>query len=114
MESWHMKWQVILNDNFYDTHMKKIKISALLLAAGYGSRLRPLTYKVPKCMVKIGNQPILERWLTELEKVGCGKAIINTHYLREQVDAYLGQRSKSKLKIMTTYEKELLGTAGTL
>ena len=50
--------------------MKK-PIRALLLSGGYGTRLRPLTYKVPKCLVTIGGKNLIERWLTILENIDC-------------------------------------------
>ena len=87
---------------------------ALLLAAGMGTRLRPLTNSIPKCLVKIGGKPILEIWLENLSKAGCEEVIINTHYLSEKVEEYLEGRKFGDMKIITTYEPKLLGTAGTL
>tara|TARA_B100002051_G_scaffold233843_1_gene233307 strand:+ start:11519 stop:12250 length:732 start_codon:yes stop_codon:yes gene_type:complete len=90
------------------------KIKGLLLSGGYGSRLRPLTEKVPKCLVHVGGQPVLERWLTALENIDCMQAIVNTHYLAEQVNDYLKLRGNSIFPISQEYERHLLGTAGTL
>ena len=87
---------------------------ALLLAAGMGTRLRPLTNSIPKCLVKIGGKPILEIWLENLSKAGCEEVIINTHYLSEKVEEYLEGKKFGDMKIITTYEPKLLGTAGTL
>ena len=89
-------------------------INALLLAAGYGTRLRPLTLSTPKCLVDVGGVPLLERWLQSLEKCNCSKALINTHYLSEQVDAFLGKRQETEMEIQVSNEPELLGTAGTI
>ena len=89
-------------------------IRALLLAAGFGTRLRPLTLTTPKCLVQIGGQPLLERWLQSLEACFCSNALVNTHYLSDQVHAFLAERPESKMSIQSTYEPELLGTAGTL
>ena len=89
-------------------------IRALLLAAGLGTRLRPLTLTTPKCLVPIGGQTLLERWLQNLEACGCSDAIVNTHYLADQVLALLEKSTKWKMNIQSTYETELLGTAGTL
>ena len=61
------------------------KIKALLLSAGLGTRLRPLTFDTPKCLVEINNKPIIDYWLESLEKVGCDSAIINTHHLHKKV-----------------------------
>ena len=90
------------------------KIKALLLSAGLGTRLRPLTLDVPKCLVEIDNKPILEHWLRSLEKAGCDSTIINTHYLHQKVSSYLKNRKNNKMTIKAIFEKELLGTAGTL
>ena len=89
-------------------------IRALLLAAGFGTRLRPLTLTTPKCLVPIGGKPLLERWLENLEACDCSDALVNTHYLADQVHAFLAERPKRTMNIQSTYEPELLGTAGTL
>ena len=89
-------------------------IRALLLAAGFGTRLKPLTLTTPKCLVPIGGQPLLERWLQSLEACGCSDALVNTHYLADQVDAFLEERPKGTMHVQSVYEPELLGTAGTL
>ena len=88
-------------------------LRALLLAAGLGTRLRPLTMHTPKCLVPINGEPLLGRWLRNLEQVGCEAVLVNTHYLAEQVTAYL-QSWNSTIAIQNVYEHELLGTAGTL
>lgn len=90
------------------------KIKALLLSAGLGTRLRPLTNKTPKCLIEINNKPILDYWLDSLERVGCELTIINTHYLHEKVSYFLKNRKNKKMIIKEIYEEKLLGTAGTL
>ena len=87
---------------------------ALLLAAGMGTRLRPVTKKIPKCLVEIGKKPILGIWLENLYKAGCEEVIINTHYLSDKVEEYLKDKEFGNMKIITSYEPKLLGTAGTL
>tara|TARA_B100001989_G_scaffold76128_1_gene52366 strand:+ start:2519 stop:3232 length:714 start_codon:yes stop_codon:yes gene_type:complete len=91
-----------------------MKIKALLLSAGFGTRLKPITNKIPKCLVRINNIPILEHWLVKLEKLGIDEVLINKHYLAEQVEEFLKERAKSNLKITQVYEEYLFGTAGTL
>ena len=91
-----------------------IEYRALLLAAGLGTRLKPFTDSKPKCLIDIGGKPLLEYWLESLENSNCQEVLINTHYLSEQVFDFLQKRPKTKMKIKTTYEKDLLGTAGTL
>ena len=92
----------------------KQPIRALLLAAGFGTRLRPLTKTTPKCLMSIAGQPLLGHWLKNLEACGCTDALINTHYLAEQVHEYLNKRPKGGMGIHSIYETKLLGTAGTL
>ena len=87
---------------------------ALLLAAGIGSRLRPITDSVPKCLVPIHGRPLLDYWLDLLFREPLiERALINTHYLSEQVDAHLA-KSKWRDRIDVVYEPELLGTGGTI
>ena len=89
-------------------------LRALLLAAGLGTRLRPLTLHTPKCLVRIGGEPLLGRWLRQLEQLGCEAVLVNTHYLAEQVEAYLQSWQSSTMGVHTMHEPELLGTAATL
>lgn len=89
-------------------------IKALLLAAGFGTRLHPITLTCPKCLVEVKSKPIIEHWLQALEAIKCQKVIVNTHYLNEKVETYLANREKSSMEIQAFYEKELLGTGGTL
>jgi len=94
--------------------MYKKPIRALLLAAGFGTRLRPLTLKTPKCLIEINNKPILQDWLEKLERINTQKVLINTHYLHNQVDAFLKTKLKIKIDLEQSFEETLLGTAGTL
>ena len=93
--------------------MKK-KIRALLLSAGFGTRLRPLTYKIPKCLVEINGESLLVNWLKKLENIGCDEVLINTHYRSSQVNKVIEKWNQKKLKVRTVFEEKLLGTAGTL
>lgn len=86
---------------------------ALLLAAGIGSRLRPLTEKTPKCLLPVCGKPILGWWLDRLERHGVEEVVVNTHYLADQVARYLDAR-RGGLRIHISEEPELLGSAGTL
>ena len=86
---------------------------ALLLAAGLGTRLKPITNNIPKCLVPIGGKPLLQIWLEKLEKAGVKKFLINTHYLHEQVESFIF-KSRFKNSVELYWEKKLKGTAGTL
>ena len=88
-------------------------MKALLLAAGLGTRLRPVTNTIPKCLVPINGKPLLEYWLDNLSKVGINEFLINTSYLANQVEEYVSN-SKYKDQITLVYEDELLNTGGTL
>ena len=97
-----------------------MSLNILLLAAGMGSRLKPFTNTVPKCMVPILGRPLLDFWIELLctqkieEPIGpLGKIFINTHYLSQPVVDYI-TASPHLDKLCTHHEAELLGTAGTL
>ena len=86
---------------------------AILLAAGFGTRLRPITDIVPKCLVNINGKPLLDIWLEKLFGAGVERVLINTHYLSKIVEDFVNQ-SEYKSKIDLLHEPVLLGTAGTL
>ena len=86
---------------------------ALLLAAGLGTRLRPITNTIPKCLVPISGTPLLQIWLERLTEADIESFLINTHYLSDQVKAFVEESSFRK-KIQLVHENNLLGTAGTL
>lgn len=86
---------------------------AILLAAGFGSRLRPLTDTLPKCLVPIGGRPLLGIWLDRLANAGMGPFLVNTHYLAQQVKDFVDSTALRD-HVTLAHERELLGTAGTL
>lgn len=92
------------------------RMKALLLAAGLGTRLRPLTLQTPKCLLPVGGKPLLAYHLEALQHIGITDVLINTHYLHEQVDVFVGryQEVHPDMRVTTVYEPELLGSAGTL
>ena len=90
---------------------------ALLLAAGEGTRLRPLTLNTPKCLVPVLGRPLLGYWLELLSRgPSPGHVWVNTSYLASQVRDFLkvSQPTYPQLSIRSTFESQLLGTAGTL
>jgi NDP-sugar pyrophosphorylase family protein len=89
-------------------------MKALILSAGLGTRLRPLTNKVPKVMIKVGGKPILWYHVQLLKKYGIKDIWINLHHLPDVITNYFGDGSKFGVKISYSYEKELLGTSGAL
>ena len=86
---------------------------ALLLAGGLGTRLRPLTDRLPKCLVPIHGVPLLDYWLNLLLPGGIDQVLINTHYLAEQVVDHVAA-SRWRHRITLCHEASLLGTAGTI
>ena len=88
-------------------------MKAILLAAGFGKRLGKLTEKVPKCLMTVGGETMLNHWLLKLNRLGVERFFINTHYLAEQVEAYISKHPLKK-KITLLHEPELLGTGRTI
>lgn len=85
---------------------------AMILAAGYGTRLRPLTNKRPKCLTPVMNQPLLGLWLGRLASWGVERAVVNTHHLAGQVQAYLREQTPQELEVAISHEPRILGTGG--
>jgi len=86
---------------------------ALLLAAGMGTRLRPITDSVPKCLVPIHGRPLLDYWLALLFAAGFEGVLINTHWLAEAVRIHVAA-SRWRSSITVVHEPQLLGTGGTV
>lgn len=86
---------------------------ALLLAAGLGTRLRPLTLTVTKCLVPIHGKPLLDYWLEHLFDAGIERVLVNTHWLAETVVAHIAS-SPYRDRVDLVHEPELLGTGGTV
>jgi len=84
----------------------------MLLAAGLGARLRPLTDTVSKCMIPIAGKPLLEHNIDILRSYGVADLMINLHHLPETVMNHFGDGSGLDIRINYSVEPELLGTAG--
>lgn len=92
-----------------------VKTRALILAGGIGSRLRPLTETVPKCLVPVDGKPLLDYWLDALESIGVKEVLLNTHHLAARVQDHILQSNNVRnLKITESFEPKLLGSAGTI
>lgn len=91
-------------------------MKALLLAAGLGTRLQPLTLNVPKPLLPVGKKPLLAYHCDALRMAGVTELLINTHHLPEQIEHFIAdyQQAHPEMKITVTYEETLLGSAGTL
>jgi mannose-1-phosphate guanylyltransferase len=88
-------------------------VKAFLLAAGLGTRLRPITDTTPKCMLVIDDRPLLNIWLDAFAAAGVDEVLVNLHHLPEVVSCYLAARAGPP-SVRTSFEPELLGSAGTL
>jgi len=89
-------------------------LKAVILAAGIGSRLRPLTDTCPKPMLPIAGRPLLARTLDWLRAYGVGEVALNLHHLPDLVRTDLGDGSQWGMTLRYSYEPELLGTSGAL
>ena len=87
-------------------------MKAMILAAGFGTRLRPLTDKVPKPMVPILNRPILEHTIHLLRTHGIHDIVVNLHHLPEMIKAHFGDGKDFGVQLHWSHEPEILGTAG--
>jgi mannose-1-phosphate guanylyltransferase len=88
-------------------------MKAFLLAAGVGSRLRPITDTIPKCMLVIDDRPLLDIWLDAFDHAGIDEILVNLHHLPDVVRDYITARPGPPT-VHTVFEPELLGSAGTL
>lgn len=86
----------------------------MLLGAGDGARLRPLTENCPKPMLPLGGRPLIEYTIRQLVRVGVRDAVINLWHRPEAVIDYFGDGSNFGLRLRYSVETELLGTAGGL
>lgn len=91
-------------------------MKAFLLAAGIGSRLKPITDTVPKCLVEIAGHPMLDWWGKLFKENYIQEVLVNTHYLHGKVHDYIETFNKKELGITFTefYEPNLLGSGGTV
>ena len=85
---------------------------AMVMAAGLGTRLRPLTDHLPKPMVPVANRPVLEHLFRRLTRSGVDAAIVNLHYHADAIRSYFGDGTHMGLPLQYSHEEELLGTAG--
>jgi mannose-1-phosphate guanylyltransferase len=87
-------------------------MKAMVMAAGLGTRLRPLTYEIPKPLVPVANRPIMEHILALLGRNGLGEVIANLHWFPDTIRNRFGDGSGFGTELTYSYEEELLGTAG--
>lgn len=88
-------------------------MKTFLLAGGLGTRLRPITNRIPKCLVPVNDIPLLNYWISLFEKHKIHDILINIHHLPEKVDKFLNNYNGS-LKFTRIYEGKLAGSLGTI
>ena len=89
-------------------------MNAVVLAAGLGTRLRPLTYRVPKALLPVLNRPLLGLLLAQLKAAGFIQVAVNTHHLAPLVHRFLEEEGALGLDLKVSHEPEILGTGGGL
>jgi N-acetyl-alpha-D-muramate 1-phosphate uridylyltransferase len=85
--------------------------TAMVLAAGLGKRMRPITDTIPKPLVKIGGRTMLDQALDRLDEAGIERAVVNVHHLPEQIEKHLEGRVKPRI-VISDERAELLETGG--
>ena len=85
---------------------------AMVLCAGRGDRMRPLTRYTPKPLLSVAGEPLLNRHLSAIARTGITDVVINLHHLGEQIRSHVGDGSRFGLAVSYTMEPRLLETAG--
>ncbi|WP_247712192.1 nucleotidyltransferase family protein [Qipengyuania qiaonensis] len=83
----------------------------MLMAAGLGKRMRPLTATTPKPLVRVAGKPLIDRALDRLDEAGVARAIVNVHYLADAIEAHIGSRQAPKVTFSDERD-QLLETGG--
>ena len=89
-----------------------LPVEAVIMAGGFGRRLRPLTDNVPKPMLPIGGKPLMERTIRNLRHAGVRRINVTTHYLPEKITQHFGDGSDFDVELNYVAEDQPLGTAG--
>jgi len=89
-------------------------MKALVLSAGYGERLRPLTNTIPKPLLEVGGRPLIEYALLMIKSAGITEVAINVHHLAQRIEGALGDGRSRGLSITYSPEAVLMGTGGPL
>lgn len=87
-------------------------MKAMILAAGFGERLRPLTETTPKPLLKVGDKPLIQYHIERLAKAGVRELVINTSWLGDQVESFVGDGSRFGVHVQFSREDEPLETGG--
>jgi MurNAc alpha-1-phosphate uridylyltransferase len=88
--------------------------TAMVLAAGLGTRMRPLTDDRPKALVKVAGQPLIDHMLARLSEAGVTKAVVNVHAFADRLEAHLLARTEAPTILISDERTEVLETGGGL
>lgn len=88
-------------------------MKAMILAAGFGTRLKPLTLNTPKALIKYKDIPLIEHQILKLQEAGVNFIVVNLHHFAEQIEEYLKNRN-FEIEIATIFEPSILGTGGAI
>ena len=83
----------------------------MVMAAGLGKRMRPLTASQPKPLVRVAGKPLIDYALDSLQAAGVGRVVVNVHYLADALEAHLGDRSAPAV-VISDERDQLLETGG--
>ncbi len=99
-----------------DNNLKKTNYQALILSAGYGKRMLPLTLLTPKPLINLLGKPIITYSLKQLENNNISSCFINSHHLSDKIELFVAEylKKNSLINIHTSYEKEILDTGGAI
>jgi dTDP-glucose pyrophosphorylase len=97
-----------------DKKTEELPVQAVIMAGGFGTRLRPFTDNMPKPMLPIGGRPLMERTIERLHRSGINRINITTHYLPEKIIQHFGTGKRFGVELNYVSEEEPLGTAGSL
>jgi dTDP-glucose pyrophosphorylase len=92
----------------------KLQLQAVIMAGGFGTRLRPLTDDTPKPMLPVGGRPLMERTIEGLQRAGVSRINVTTHYMPEKIIQHFGGGQKFGVELNYVSEDQPLGTAGAL
>lgn len=91
-----------------------MKPDIMILAAGFGSRMGELTKNIPKPLIKLNSKCLIDYSLDLVRRAGFSRVIVNTHYLGDLIQEYLGTGKKFDLEIVYSHEPDILGTGGAI
>jgi len=107
-----LTWVFMVYNHFTPNAMEKDIMKAMILAAGLGTRLRPLTLKRPKPLVPVGNRAMIDRVIEYLRRYGVHELIVNAHHHKGELAAHLDGGRPFGVKIQVKVEARILGTGG--